>query len=221
MSDVHLHTMLEAIKRHTGLTQEEIADRISYSRTHLSDSLKKGASTKLMQALRLAFSDALSTKAVPHYKESAIMVEEAHAPYMRTVLEKGNVGIPYYLNTNASAGLNFLTANNDNESVPIIIPNIDAQAFINVFGDSMYPKYCSGEIIGVKEIQKDMLHFGYAYVIQMKDGESYLKYIKPGRDENHWILESENPRYPPREFHLKQISKIFIIKAVITKTTLS
>ncbi|HZK69307.1 MAG TPA: S24 family peptidase [Paludibacter sp.] len=128
--------------------------------------------------------------------------------------------IPYYPDVNASAGLDFLTENGNNYSVPIKIPNVDAQAFINVFGDSMYPKYCSGEIIGIKEIEKDMVFPGHAFVIQMTDGEAYIKYIDPGKDDDHWILRSENPHYKPKQFHLSKIHKVYIIKAVITKSTL-
>lgn len=128
--------------------------------------------------------------------------------------------IPYYPDINASAGLDFLSLHDKQYSVPISIPNLRADAFINVFGDSMYPKYCSGEIIGIKQVQKDMVMFGHAYVIQMQDGEAYLKYIKKGADDQHWLLVSENSHYEPREFHLKYIEKVYIIKAVITKTTL-
>lgn len=128
--------------------------------------------------------------------------------------------IPYYANVNASAGLNFLTKNATADVELISVPNLDVQAFINVFGDSMYPKYCSGEIIGIKEVEKEYLMFGHAYVVQMKDGEVYLKYIKKGRDDKHWSLASENAKYEPKDFHLDRIDKVFIIKAIITKTTM-
>ena len=127
---------------------------------------------------------------------------------------------PYYPDVNASAGLDFLTNNGHNYSIPIRIPNVDAQAYINVFGDSMYPKYCNGEIIGIKEIQADMVFFGHAYVVNMIDGEAYIKYIDPGKDDEHWILRSENPNYKPKQFHLSKIHKVFVIKAVITKSTI-
>ena len=134
-------------------------------------------------------------------------------------IQEGN-STPYYPEVNASAGLDFLTNNGHNYSIPIKIPNVDAQAYINIFGDSMYPKYCSGEIIGIKEIQKDMVQFGFAYVVAMIDGEAYVKYIDPGKDEEHWMLRSENPNYKPKQFHLSKIQKVFIIKAVITKSTI-
>ena len=45
-------------------------------------------------------------------------------------------GTPYFPDVNASAGLNFLSLQNKPYSVPISIPNVKADAFINVFGDS-------------------------------------------------------------------------------------
>ena len=47
-----------------------------------------------------------------------------------------------------------------------------------------------------------------------------LKFIKRGSDKHHIVLESENKFYEPNEYHLDQIKKVFIIKGVITKTTM-
>ena len=127
--------------------------------------------------------------------------------------------IPYFPEINASAGLDFLTHNSDHYRIPYNIPNIDVDAYINVFGDSMYPKFNSGEIIGIKRIQIDMVHFGYAYVVEMIDGEAYLKYINKGKDPEHWILASENEKYQPVEFHLSKIVRVYLVKAVISKLT--
>ena len=152
--------------------------------------------------------------------ESIMKLKSIPSELLTTSNKSTEKTIPYYPDINASAGLNFLMNNGHNYSVPITIPNVDAEAFINVFGDSMYPKFCSGEIIGIKTIEKDFVMFGQAYVIQMTDGEAYIKYIKKGKDDKHWILASENERYEPKEFNLSKIEKVFIIKAVITKTTL-
>lgn len=149
----------------------------------------------------------------PKWKNIPNSVQESKTSHGKNV-------IPYYIDVNASAGLNFIT-NNDGKAFEVItIPNVDADAFINVFGDSMYPRYLSGQIIGIKRIDKEYVIFGHAYVIQMKNGEAYLKYIKKGKDANHWLLDNENKNYDANEFHLSKIDKVFIIKAVITKTTL-
>lgn len=130
-------------------------------------------------------------------------------------------GAPYFENISASAGLDYLIDNGDHRTSTFIkVPGIKVDGYINVFGDSMYPKYCSGEVIGVKATEKGLVFFGHAYVIQMSDGEAYIKYIRKGKDENHWVLESENEKYDPREFHLSKITKVFKIKAIIARVSL-
>jgi hypothetical protein len=46
------------------------------------------------------------------------------------------------------------------------------------------------------------------------------KYIKKGTTDEKWLLASENDHYEPREFHLKYIDKVFIIKATISRMSL-
>lgn len=192
-----------------GLSQQEVAEMIGVSQRTYSmyeqgtRNPKHEKIQKLEQVLELS-SDA------EHY----------YVLKTGTKSSKTNSSIPYYPEANASAGLNFLSNNDNSYKLPISIPNVDAEAFINVFGDSMYPKYSSGEIIGIKQIDKELVFFGHAYVVQMIDGEAYLKYIKKGRDQHHWFLCSENDSYEPQEFKLSKIEKVFIIKVVISKTTL-
>lgn len=130
-------------------------------------------------------------------------------------------GAPYFESVTASAGLSYLTDNSHSMPTSYIkIPGAGVDGYINVFGDSMYPKYCSGEIIGVKRIDKELVFFGNAYVVEMIDGEAYIKYIREGKDQEHWSLESENEKFDPQQFHLSKISRVFKIKTVITKTAL-
>lgn len=127
----------------------------------------------------------------------------------------------YYPDVNASAGLETEMQNDELNRIPINIPNWERGiAFINVYGDSMYPKFCNGEIIGIKEVEPQYINYGYAYVVIFNDGQVFLKYIRKGKDNEHWVLDSENPKYESREYHLSLIKKIFIIKGVITKTTM-
>jgi phage repressor protein C with HTH and peptisase S24 domain len=127
----------------------------------------------------------------------------------------------YYPNVSAAAGMDKEMQNDELKRLPINLPNWDKGIdFINVYGDSMYPKFCSGEIIGIKEVELQYMNFGYAYVVILKDEQVLLKYIKKGSDKEHIILESENDFYEPKEYHLEQIKKVFIIKGVITKTTM-
>ena len=124
----------------------------------------------------------------------------------------------YYPDVVASAGLNIGTLNDERERLPIYLPNFGKEVtYINVYGDSMCPKYNSGEIIGVKFIEYKYLNYGYAYVVVLQNGDTHIKYVKKGSDKNHVILESENDFYQPREFHLRDIKSFYAIVGVIKK----
>ena len=124
----------------------------------------------------------------------------------------------YYPNVSASAGLDISTLNQELEKVPIYLPNFGKGLdFINVYGDSMYPKYNAGEIIGIKLIEFQYLNYGYPYVVIFKNGDAYIKYVKKGKDENHVLLESENTFYEPREFNIDLIQNFYSIRGVIKK----
>jgi phage repressor protein C with HTH and peptisase S24 domain len=214
MADLELNKRLKEVFEQSGLLQRDFADKIGVSIATVNELLnnKKGAGMVVVQGLLNGFPDVSEEWFVTGRGEP----KKNKYGYGKN---SGNmVTIPYYPDINASAGLDFLTDNGHAYSIPISIPYTDAQAFINVFGDSMDPKYRSGEIIGIKEVPKEYVMYGHAYVVQMGNGDAYLKYIRKGKDAHHWQLASENPQYEPREFNLSKIQKIFIIKAVISKT---
>ena len=214
MPDLELNKRVKEVQAYSALNQHDFADKIGVSYTTVNEVMnnKKGAGMNVILGISSAFVD-ISGDWLLTGQGSMIK------PDYNSALRKPLATVPYYPYVNASAGLDFLPANDQNDTESVFIPNLDVQAFINVFGNSMEPRYCSGEIIGIKEISKDFVMFGYAYVVVMTDGEAYLKYIRKGKSSSHWVLASENPLYEPREFHLSAIHKIYIIKAVISKTT--
>ncbi|MEI6900570.1 MAG: S24 family peptidase [Bacteroidota bacterium] len=220
MSDFEINKRVKDVQIYSGLNQKDFADKIGVSYTTVNEVLnnKKGPGMNVIQGIAFAFID-ISDEWLLTGEGSIILDKQNNASTEQESTERLKT-IPYFPEINASAGLDFLTDNSVNHRIPMCIPNVDVQAFINVFGDSMDPIYCSGEIIGIKEIMKDFVMYGYAYVVHMADGEAYLKYIKKGKDAEHWILASENPRYEPKEFHLSNIYKVYIIKAVISKTAI-
>ena len=125
----------------------------------------------------------------------------------------------YYLpEVSASAGLETSINNDELKKIPVTIPGWEKDIiFINVFGDSMYPKFNSGEVIGVKYVEFQYLNYGYPYVVVFNDGEVFIKIIQPGKDEEHLVLESVNAFYKPKEFHKSLIKSFYSIKGVIKK----
>ncbi len=189
----------------------DIAEKLGFSRSVVSNYIS--GKVKASKNFELKFREHFS-----QYLENNVhnnILQEPELEYLKKEEE-----VPVY-EVNASAGLDFLTENGNVKPKDYIkLPNVNVDAFIYVFGDSMYPKYCSGEMIGIKQVEKDFVMFGHAYVIQLKDGQVYLKYIKKGRDDNYWVLDNENPKYDAKEFHLSKIKTVFLVKTVITKTTI-
>lgn len=73
-------------------------------------------------------------------KESSISIKE----------EEGEMQVTgyYYPNVDAAVGLDRVLMNDDIEKVPVHLPNFGKGIdFINVYGDSMYPRYNAGEIM--------------------------------------------------------------------------
>ena len=136
--------------------------------------------------------------------------------FLKDVVE---VPTGYYLpEVSAAAGMDKEMQNSDLKKIPVTIPGWEKDViFINVFGDSMYPKYNSGEIIGVKNIEFQYLNYGYPYVVVLTNGDTYIKIIQPGSDNEHLLFVSTNEFYKPKEFHLSLIKSFYSIKGVIKK----
>jgi SOS-response transcriptional repressor LexA len=194
-------------RKDLGLTQKDLAIKLGVSYNTISN-WERGEAIPLSKEKML--NDFVNNNIVNYESEKGVSNNTPEEP----------TGF-YYPDVSAAAGMDKEIVNDELKRIPINLPNWEKGIdFINVYGDSMYPKYCSGEIIGVKQVELQYLNYGYAYVVILKDGQVMLKYIKKGCDNDHIILESENKFYEPKEYHLDQIKKVFIIKGVITKTTM-
>ena len=104
------------------------------------------------------------------------------------------------------------------QRIPVYIPNFgDDVTFINVYGDSMYPKYKAGDVIGIKAVDFVYLVFGHPYVVVFDNGDVNIKYVRKGSDDLHVSLESENPKYDPREYPLRIIRAFYAVKGSVKK----
>jgi len=130
-----------------------------------------------------------------------------------------NRKVPYY-DVDATAGNVTIFAEGQTEYVKqyIDVPAFsDCQMFIGVSGNSMYPKYCSGELIALKKIlDYDIIAFNEAYLVVTKE-QRLLKYIRKGKDKDHWLLVSENSEFESFEVPIKKVLHLYIVKGKITK----
>lgn len=147
-------------------------------------------------------------------------IEEAREYFQEEAI--GNpIGKPtgyYYPEVYAKAGFDIANFNDEMQRIPVYIPNFgDDVTFINVYGDSMYPKYKAGDVIGIKPVDFVYLVFGHPYVVVFDNGDVNIKYVRKGSDDLHVSLESENPKYDPREYPLRIIRAFYAVKGSVKK----
>ena len=98
-----------------------------------------------------------------------------------------------------------------------IVPSIkDADFLITVRGDSMTPRYYSGDIVACRKVFLSDLWFqwGKVYIIDTSQG-SLLKKVRRGSSDETITLVSENLEYEPFELRKDQIYNIAIVQGVI------
>ena len=144
---------------------------------------------------------------------------------VREYFQNESIGAPkgtptgyYYPEIYAKAGFDIANFNNEMQRLPVYIPNFSKDViFINVYGDSMYPKYKAGDVIGIKPVDFLYLVFGHPYVVVFDNGDVNIKYVRRGSDDKHVSLESENPKYDPREYPLKIIRAFYAVEGSVKK----
>ena len=136
-------------------------------------------------------------------------------------------GVPYYENIEATCSI--ISQYNDYPEAPTFFINYehfnDCTAYLPVVGDSMYPQYCSGEIVAVKKIpNKDIIQWGEAYFVVTNDNANSLRTIKQihyCEDESKIVLRASNPNFKGDTIIDKNdIVSLFIIKGKIKRNQL-
>lgn len=147
-------------------------------------------------------------------------IEEVREYFVNNAIgeAKGKPTGYYYPEVSASAGFDIATFNNEAMRIPIYLPEFGKDIiFINVYGDSMYPKYKSGDMIGVKPTDFQYVVFGHPYVVVFDNGDVNIKYVCRGSDNEHVNLVSENPQYEPREYPLSIIRSFYTVKGCVNR----
>lgn len=105
----------------------------------------------------------------------------------------------------------------DYECERYIIPAFrNADYLIRVSGDSMTPKYLSGDLVACKKLPLSDMFFQWnkTYVLDTEQG-ALIKRIKKGSDSEHLLIVSENPEYGPFELRVDQINAVAIVLGLI------
>lgn len=99
------------------------------------------------------------------------------------------------------------------------IPGIKADFVVTVSGDSMEPKYFSGDLVACQMVNLSDLFFqwGKVYVIDTDQGV-LIKKVKRSKNAGHITLVSENPDYEDIEVQYSHIYHISLVKAIVRFT---
>lgn len=90
-----------------------------------------------------------------------------------------------------------------------------AEFLIRISGDSMLPKYYSGDIVACKRLPIDtFFQWNKVYVLDSEQGV-IIKRVRPGRDNRHVTLISENTAYAPFELPLEKVYSIALVIGVV------
>jgi transcriptional regulator with XRE-family HTH domain len=90
---------------------------------------------------------------------------------------------------------------------------------IPVIGDSMEPKFKSGNLIALKKLRyTKIINAGYYYYVIDINHKGLLRRVRPAAENNSIILSAENDKdYPEITRKMDDILAIFSIEAVIMK----
>lgn len=132
-------------------------------------------------------------------------------------------GVPYY---DIDATASFKESFNDIIEEPQFFidfkPFNQAVAYINVVGDSMYPKLENGAIIAIKEItNRNLIDWGKPHFVVTDAYANNMKVLKTVHqhiDKNFIILRSSNPNYAgDMVVNLENIISLFVVVGKISK----
>jgi phage repressor protein C with HTH and peptisase S24 domain/DNA-binding XRE family transcriptional regulator len=180
-------------------------------------------------------------RAIPNYKKFAwLLTDESemlketvsnemtkiHKPikYMEKIIESQDVTL-YDISTAANLKTLFVQKE-QNILGKITLPNIPkCDGAMYVTGDSMDPIIKSGDIICYKEIQDfNNIIYGEMYIVSIDmEGDEYLsvKYITRSDKGDAWVrLESYNKRHSPKDFELKYVNALALVKISIRMNTM-
>lgn len=130
---------------------------------------------------------------------------------------QGEQGIPLIpMEAMAGFGIGNSSQIMEYECEKYVIPSFrGAEFLIQVKGNSMYPKYASGDIVACKKLSLDtFFQWNKVYVIDSEQGV-LIKRIRKASDTQHIMLISENKDYDPFELLRQDIQSLAIVIGVI------
>jgi len=134
-----------------------------------------------------------------------------------TPTRRGKV-IRFWENIEATGGgiMSFDDTLDGNYSEMILPDFTDCTDAIRLVGDSMYPRYKSGQVLVFKEWRESFVEFGQVYLIITRTGYRMVKYLQPAPEDGKLTCVSENrEQYPPFPIEIESIYRLYLVKGTI------
>lgn len=199
----------KGFRKENHLTQIEVATYLNTSKSFIS---QIEAGTRPLPATML--SKLLDNK---EGWSTAMLSDDCHHTSIERAQSVVQIGIPL-LPVEAVAGV--LSGNDmqvmDYDCDYYNIPTFKGAEFlIQISGDSMQPKYYSGDIVACKRLPIDtFFQWNRVYVISSEQGV-IIKRVRKGTDMQHITLVSENTDYEPFELPLNKIHSIALVVGIV------
>lgn len=122
-------------------------------------------------------------------------------------------GIPLVPLSAMAGALTYAETVMEAECERYIVPGFMCADFlIQVRGNSMQPTYNTGDYVACKKVPLSDIFFqwGKVYAVDTNQGP-LIKRVKPGKDDGHILLVSDNPDYDPIEFPLSALNGVALV----------
>lgn len=158
----------------------------------------------------------------PMQKEESSSNGNVFALKTDNILQHQSVPL-YDIQASASVVALFRDSSTETPVDHITIPNLPkCDGAIYVSGDSMYPLLKSGDIIMYKKVANeiDNMFWGEMYLVSLinNDGDEFVmvKWLHKSELGTDYVkLVSENRHHQPKDFHIKHIKGLALIKASV------
>lgn len=199
------------------ISKREFERRINVSNGYLNQ-LKHMPKEEILERISIQFPELNISWLLTG--EGEMLKSEAQQSASLPATEKSR--IRYWIDVEATAGgLAMFEDNPMSRCIEMSIPEFgDCTDAVNLYGDSMFPLYKSGQIIILKEWAESFIDFGNVYLVITKSGNRMVKYLRKGSDAAHVLCVSENPAFDPFEILIDDILKLYIVKGSISKNAL-
>ncbi len=134
--------------------------------------------------------------------------------------KKGNITyIPIKAQAGSLAEMANPSSTEDFVSLSIPMFNDIGLFMINVEGDSMFPTFCNGDFIIIKQIEDlDFIKYGEPFVVDATDGR-VLKRIYSHENQSALVLKSDNEIYEPYLIKKDSILSLWQVRGVLSKNS--